>query len=258
MGVTAMTPIRIAIAAVAAAVVSVAAGSAGLDQPPPGGRSQPSRPVLGPAYGTYAWPVQGPVLRGFEPPPDPFGPGHRGIDIGAPFGTDMVAAQDGTVAFAGWIGGSLFISIDHADGVRTTYSWLSGIAVRQGDAVARQQLIGQTGQGHPGSTTPHLHFGAKVGSIYIDPMLLLEPGNVAGLIHLAPLAEPGSGTIVERPTAPPVLTPRMSGLVRPATTTGLSLAAPPGGNDRSASRRNAAGGDALPDGADGRLRARPT
>ena len=140
-----------------------------------------------PGYGTYAWPVVGPVLRGFEPPPDPFGPGHRGIDIGAPFGTTIVAAQDGTVAFAGWVGGSLFISIDHDDGVRTTYSWISAADVRKGDVVTRGEVIGQTGQGHPGSTTPHLHFGARVGTTYLDPMLLLEPGNVAGFIHLAPL-----------------------------------------------------------------------
>src|SRR2546428_8377458 len=140
-----------------------------------------------PAYGTYAWPVVGPVLRGFEPPPDPYGPGHRGIDIGAPVGSTIVAAQDGTVAFAGWVGGSLFISIDHADGVRTTYSWISAADVRKGDVVTRGEVIGQTGQGHPGSLMPHLHFGARVGTTYIDPMLLLEPGNVAGFIHLAPL-----------------------------------------------------------------------
>src|SRR2546422_8925380 len=84
-----------------------------------------------PAYGTYAWPVVGPVIRGFEPPPDPFGAGHRGIDIGAPFGSDIVAAQVGTVAFAGWVGGSLFISIDHPDGVRTTYSWISAAQDRK-------------------------------------------------------------------------------------------------------------------------------
>jgi murein DD-endopeptidase MepM/ murein hydrolase activator NlpD len=140
-----------------------------------------------PAYGTYAWPVQGPVIRGFEPPPDPYSSGHRGIDIGAPFGSDMVAAQDGTVAFAGWVGGSLYISIDNADGVRTTYSWLSAMSVQQGDTVVRGQSIGSTGQGHPGSSTPHLHFGALVGNTYIDPMLLLQPGEVAGIIHLAPL-----------------------------------------------------------------------
>ena len=148
----------------------------------------PAPPAMAnPAYGTYAWPVVGPVLRGFEPPPDPYSAGHRGIDIGAPFGTSFVAAQDGTVAFAGWIGGSLFVSIDHADGVRTTYSWLSGASVAKGDLVARGQVIGRTGQGHPGSVTPHLHFGARVGATYIDPMLLLVPGSVAGLIHLAPI-----------------------------------------------------------------------
>src|ERR671934_591167 len=54
-----------------------------------------------PAYGTYAWPVVGPVIRGFEVPSGPYGPGHRGIDIAVPFGTPMVAAQDGVVAFAG-------------------------------------------------------------------------------------------------------------------------------------------------------------
>jgi len=143
-----------------------------------------------PGYGTYAWPVLGPVLRGFEPPPDPFGAGHRGIDIGAPFGSDIVSAQDGRVAFAGWVGGSLFISIDHPDGVRTTYSWISAAHVAKGDQVTRGELIGQTGQGHPGSITPHLHFGARVGTTYLDPMLLLEPANVAGLIHLAPIDPP--------------------------------------------------------------------
>ena len=155
-----------------------------------------------PAYGTYAWPVVGPVLRGFEAPQDPYGPGHRGIDIGAPFGTDLVAAQDGTVAFAGWVAGSLFVSIEHDDGVRTTYSWLSGLIIEKGDVVTRGQIIGQTGQGHPGSLTPHLHFGARVGDTYIDPMLLLEPGSFAGVIHLAPLLdEAGSSLTASATTA---------------------------------------------------------
>jgi murein DD-endopeptidase MepM/ murein hydrolase activator NlpD len=101
----------------------------------------------------------------------------------------MVAAQDGVVAFAGYVAGDLFISIDHRDGVRTTYSWVSAVAVVQGDSVARGQVIGQTGHGHPEIATPHLHFGARVGTTYIDPMLLLEAGSVVGLIHLAPLTD---------------------------------------------------------------------
>lgn len=143
-----------------------------------------------PSYGTYAWPVEGPVIRGFDPPPDPFGPGHRGIDIETPLGTDLVAAEDGVVAFAGWVGGSLFISIDHEDGVRSTYSWLSAVEVEKGDAAFRGQVIGTTGRGHADVPTPHLHFGTRIGDTYIDPLLMLERGSVVGIIHLAPLVEP--------------------------------------------------------------------
>lgn len=155
--------------------------------------------VRGPAFGSYAWPVTGPVIRGFEPPPDPYSAGHRGIDIAAPLGTDVRAAQGGAVAFAGWVGGSLFVSIDHADGVRTTYSWLSAVTVRRGQVVAKGAVIGASGHGHIEVSTPHLHFGARVGTTYIDPMLLLGSGNVAGLIRLAPL----DGSVAAAARAPP-------------------------------------------------------
>ena len=147
----------------------------------------PSAPPPSPANQGYAWPVQGPVLRPFEAPSGPFGPGHRGVDIGAAFGTPVKASRDGVVAFAGWIAGSLFVSIDHADGVRTTYSWLSQAAVKKGEPVKRGQVIGRTGHGHPELSAPHLHFGARVGDAYIDPMLLLQGRSVAGSIHLAPM-----------------------------------------------------------------------
>jgi murein DD-endopeptidase MepM/ murein hydrolase activator NlpD len=137
--------------------------------------------------GRYAWPVRGPVVHGFEAPAGTYAAGHRGIDIAVPFGSPVVAAQDGVVAFSGWIAGSLFLSIDHPDGIRTTYSWLSDVMVRKGDSVKKGVTIARTGAGHPGEAAPHLHFGARVGDVYIDPLLLLEQGSVVGLIHLAPL-----------------------------------------------------------------------
>jgi hypothetical protein len=103
----------------------------------------------------------------------------------------MVAAQEGVVAFAGWVAGALYVSIDHPDGVRSTYSWVSSTSVKEGESVTRGQPIGATGSGHPGVATPHLHFGTLDGSTYLDPLLLLEQGSVAAIIHLAPLTDGG-------------------------------------------------------------------
>jgi murein DD-endopeptidase MepM/ murein hydrolase activator NlpD len=155
------------------------------------------RPVVGdaptpndPAYGTYAWPIVGPVINGYRPPSSPYGPGHRGIDIAAPIGTPVKAAADGVVAFAGSVGGSLYVSIDHPDGVRTTYSFLSSIAVHRGDAVAEGDVVGTSGHGHPSIQIDHLHFGARFDGGYINPLLLLRPSDIGALIRLAPLLGP--------------------------------------------------------------------
>ncbi len=138
-----------------------------------------------PAYGRYEWPVRGPVVRPFEPPATPYGRGHRGIDIAVPFGTPIRAPADGTVSFAGPVAGSLFISIDHPDGVRTSYSWISEISVTEGQAVQTGSVIGRTGRGDPGSPQPVLHFSARIGGVYFDPMLLLGGGNLDQIIRLA-------------------------------------------------------------------------
>ena len=183
-----MAPVKIVSLALVFAAASMGAGHSRTG----GTRLSVGDGRSGPAYGQYSWPVQGPVIRPYQPPENPYGPGHRGIDIAAPFGSPLHAARNGIVAFAGWVGGALFISIDHDDGVRTTYSWLSAVAVHKGDHVATGQVIGATGHGHPDVAQPHLHFGARIGDTYIDPMLLLEPEDVAGLIHLAPMASSGS------------------------------------------------------------------
>ena len=140
-----------------------------------------------PAAGTWAWPVAGPVIRGFDPPDTPFGAGHRGIDIAAPTGTTVVAPEAGVVSFAGRVGGELFVTLDHGGGLTSTYSWLSAALVRQGDVVPRGSAIALTGRGHPGSTVPHLHLGVRLDGQYLDPMAFLAPPSVTGFIRLAPL-----------------------------------------------------------------------
>jgi murein DD-endopeptidase MepM/ murein hydrolase activator NlpD len=137
--------------------------------------------------GTWAWPVHGPVIRGFDPPDTPFGGGHRGIDIAVAPGTPILAAEAGTVSFAGRVGGELFVTIVHGGGLSSTYSWISSTTVRKGELVSRARPIGTTGTGPPGASLPHLHLGAKFDGEYVDPLLLLAPVGVQDLIRLVPL-----------------------------------------------------------------------
>jgi murein DD-endopeptidase MepM/ murein hydrolase activator NlpD len=131
--------------------------------------------------------VTGPVIRGFDPPGSPFGSGHRGIDIAASSGSVVVAPAPGTVSFAGSVGGHLFVTVDHGGSLLSTCSFLSGIAVREGDLVATGQTLGLSGSGHPGDVTPNLHFGVRLGGAYVDPLDYLAPMSVVGLIRLAPI-----------------------------------------------------------------------
>jgi len=140
------------------------------------------------ASGEWTWPVVGPVTRGFDPPENPFGSGHRGIDIAAPVGTPVRAAAAGTVTFAGPVGGRLFVTVDHGGGLESTYSFLDSIAVRRGDVVSQGQSIGRSGTGHAGGAVPHLHFGVKLADVYVDPLEYLGPVEVWRFIRLAPLA----------------------------------------------------------------------
>jgi murein DD-endopeptidase MepM/ murein hydrolase activator NlpD len=137
--------------------------------------------------GTWAWPVQGPVIRGFDPPDTPFGAGHRGIDIAVAPGTPILAPEAGTVSFAGRVGGEVFVTIVHGGGLSSTYSWISSTTVQQGDVVSRGQPIGTTGTGPPGASLPHLHLGAKLDGEYVDPLMLLAPVGVEGMIRLVPI-----------------------------------------------------------------------
>jgi murein DD-endopeptidase MepM/ murein hydrolase activator NlpD len=139
------------------------------------------------AAGTWTWPVHGPVIGAYEPPETPFGAGHRGIDIAVPVGTVVVAAEAGVVAFAGPVGGHLFVTLDHGGGLTSTYSWLSSILVRRGDVVVRGAPIAHSGWGHPGSAIPHVHVGVRIGEVYQDPLDFLGPPSVSDYIRLAPL-----------------------------------------------------------------------
>ena len=139
------------------------------------------------ASGTWTWPLVGPIIRAFDPPANPYGSGHRGIDIAAPAGTMVRAPADGVVSFAGSVGGHLFVTIDHGGGLLSTASFLSERLVRKGDRVIQGQPIGRSGSGHPGDLRTDLHFGVRLNGTYVDPLDYLTPLNVVDLIRLAPI-----------------------------------------------------------------------
>ena len=140
------------------------------------------------AAATWTWPVTGPVIRDFDPPDQPFGSGHRGIDIAAAVGTTVLAATGGSVTFAGPVGGRLFLTIDHGGGLESTYSFLESLLVRRGDVVAQGTPIARSGIGHVGALVPHLHFGVRLNDEYQDPLDHLGAIDVWRFIRLAPLA----------------------------------------------------------------------
>lgn len=113
-----------------------------------------------------------PVLRRIQP--------HNGTDFAAPTGTPVWAAAAGTIVWAGPKGpnGNL-VSIQHDGGYTTHYAHLFRITagITRGAHVSQRQSIGQVGTTGR-STGPHLHFGLKRGSTFLDPMAVLNgPGR---------------------------------------------------------------------------------
>ncbi len=157
------------------------------------------------AAGTWTWPVEGPVLRAFDPPDSPYGAGHRGIDIAAPVGSVVVAPAAGVVSFAGPVGGRLFLTIDHGAGLESTSSFLSGLLVRRGDRVEQEQPVATSGAGHTGDEIANLHFGVRLDDVYVDPLAYLTAVDVRSLIRLVPVEPPSPLTVaftMSRPWTP--------------------------------------------------------
>ncbi len=128
-----------------------------------------------------AWPVSAPppVLRGWEPPATPYGPGHRGIDLGASEGTVVRAAAAGRVVFAGPVGGRGVVSVElpgtGSPPLRTTYEPVVA-SVRKGDVVEAGQPLGVLdGADAYHCGTPCLHWGLRRGKTYLNPLSLLPP-----------------------------------------------------------------------------------
>lgn len=118
--------------------------------------------------GSLALPVAGTITSYFGPR---WGTYHYGLDLAAPTGTPVIAADSGMVVFRGWDGNYGYaVHIDHGGGrLVTWYAHLSAFNVSLGDTVKQGDVIGYVGNtGY--STGPHLHFEVHEGGTAVNPL----------------------------------------------------------------------------------------
>ncbi|MFD4017480.1 murein hydrolase activator EnvC family protein [Streptomyces sindenensis] len=184
------------------------AGPAGVPVPDPAAvPAGASASLLGPdaggdtGGGIRSWPLAGrpALLRGWEPPAGPYGPGHRGVDLAAGPGARVLAAADGRVSFAGRVAGRGVLAIEVAGSgsppLRTTYEPVRPL-VEEGADVRAGQPVGVLEAGPFHCEAGCLHWGLRRGDAYLDPLSLLPPALLrrgpSRLLPVFGVPEPGA------------------------------------------------------------------
>lgn len=141
---------------------------------PPDGLPAPP-PVSGAGF---LWPLEGDILAGFGPGED--GRHNDGVNIAAAAGATVIAAENGTVTYAGneLRGFGNLVLIRHDGGWVTAYAHNARILVSRGDRVRRGQPIAEAG-GTGNVGRPQLHFEIRQGTRAVDPLPLLVGGQSA-------------------------------------------------------------------------------
>lgn len=125
--------------------------------------------------GTLRWPlmVTGRISSGFGPRNSPTAGAssyHKGIDIAVPSGTQIVAAESGTVVTATYSSSAgNYVMISHGNRLYTVYMHCSRLDVSEGDTVEKGQVIAYVGSTGI-STGSHLHFGVSKNGTYVNPL----------------------------------------------------------------------------------------
>lgn len=124
--------------------------------------------------GAFTWPCPSStrITSNYGPRTSPTGgasSNHQGIDIGASYGADIVAAADGTVKAASYSSAAgNYVMIDHGGGLYTVYMHASSLVVSPGQTVSAGQVIAKVGSTGI-STGNHLHFGVSLNGSYVSP-----------------------------------------------------------------------------------------
>ncbi len=156
----------------------------------------PDPPAAAQVAVTYRPPVDAPVVDPFRAPTSPYGSGNRGIDYATVPGTVVRAVAAGTVTFAGVVAGTRYVTLLHADGLRSSYGGLASISVVEGQGVDAGAEVGRAG-----ST---LHLGIRRGDEYLDPEALFAAA--APEVRLIPVAAFGGRWTGDEGTPGPMAT----------------------------------------------------
>lgn len=100
---------------------------------------------------------------------------HTGIDLAAPYGTPIMAADTGQVIWVGWDWSGLgwAVKINHGNYIATIYGHMDHFIVKAGQDVTRGQVIGYEGS-TGASTGPHVHFMVLIHNVWVDPLLYVQ------------------------------------------------------------------------------------
>jgi murein DD-endopeptidase MepM/ murein hydrolase activator NlpD len=123
--------------------------------------------------GSFRWPVYGRITSGFGYRNTGIRGAttyHQGIDIGAGYGTTIVAADGGTVIYTGYKGAMGYtVIIDHGNGYKTYYEHCSSFLCSAGQHVYKGQSIARVGSTGV-SSGAHCHFGIMKNGVYVNPL----------------------------------------------------------------------------------------
>ncbi len=133
---------------------------------------------------SYQLPLPGAavIVHPYDAPASPYAAGERGVDLAATAGEPVLAAGGGSVSFAGLVAGRGVVVITHSDGISTEYEPLAPTVTR-GEQVNAGAVIGTISGVHAGCPPDAcLHWGARRGDVYLNPMTLLERLGVVRLL----------------------------------------------------------------------------
>ncbi|HEY0118640.1 MAG TPA: peptidoglycan DD-metalloendopeptidase family protein [Cellulomonas sp.] len=122
-----------------------------------------------------------PVVRPFAGPPQPWAPGHRGVDLDLGLGAAVLTPAAGTVAVAGVVVDRGVVTVVHADGRRSSLEPVIPSVV-VGQELAAGDMVGTVSADRSHCVQACLHWGVRDGSDYVDPLTLLPGGGPVVLL----------------------------------------------------------------------------